>query len=86
MDVTYILTITDIDGEILFQQIGDEAELESAAVQWMQEQYPDYFATDRLADAGREGYDDDYDYIVHFTETIENAPHITIRPADVAES
>ena len=87
MEATYILTIADTDGEILFQQVGeDEPELRSAAVQWMQEQYPDYFATEALTEAGREGYSDDYDYIVQFAQTVEGAPQITIRLADVAES
>ena len=85
MATTFILTIIDSDGEILFQQVDeDETALKTAAVEWMREQYPDYFDTAELADASREGFNDDYDYIVNFADNVENAPRITIRPVDEA--
>jgi len=81
---TFILTIKDDDGEILFQQAGDSKEsMQLAAIAWMKDFAEDYFGEETLHDVLGDNYTPEqaFKYIKKIGETVEDAPQLNIRKA-----
>jgi hypothetical protein len=79
----YILTVTDEDSDILFQQAGDsEDELKAAAIEWMHDSWPELFDEDgRLQHSRSNSVEDNYKTMVELGDDAPGAPRPIIRKA-----
>lgn len=79
----YILTVTDEDGDILFQEAGDgENELKAVAVKWMYDSWPEMFDEEgRLEGVRTSSAEDNYKRMVELGDDAPGAPRPIIRKA-----